>query len=274
MGQKMTYDVSLLIPGIRTHQWKDVIETFKASCTKYSWEVVFSGPFDLPPELAADNVKYIKTYANPSVSAQLGAEICSGRLILHEVDDAHFIPGAVDAAVDLYNSVCGYKDVVNCRYTEDAQFSGASFKPEFWYAHTHVPLRLVGIPTNYKLALHFMINRQYFMELGGLDCSYEYLNLNLHDLMFRVQYDGGKIYDSPTDVTNCNHYEGRSVDHGPIHDAYGHDIGLFTQKYSNPQALHPGMTKIAYDNWRSQPEVWGRRFKKKYASYEEMMENR
>lgn len=263
-------NISILVPSIRIHQWRTVLDTIKSSCTKYSYEVVFSGPFDPPPDCVSE-VKYHKTYACPSVAGQLGGQLCEGELIYHTVDDAHFIPEAIDKAADLYYEKCGYKDVVNMRYTEDDDYSGKTFPPEFWFAHHHEPLRLAGIPKDYKLALHFLINRKYFVELGGFDCYYEYQNLNLHDLMFRVQYDGGKIYDSPTDVTNCNHYGGRSVDHGPIHDAYGSDIGIFHYKYSNPNALHPGMVKIPYDNWKSQPEVWGRRFKKLYTSYDEML---
>lgn len=268
----MSYDVSVLIPGIRTHNWQTVIDTLRTSCSRHSFEVVFSGPFDPPPTVAVlPNVKYFKTYACPSVAGQLGSKLCDAKLLLHSVDDAHFIPDAVNKAIDLYNARCSRKDAVNMRYTEDANFSGKTSPPEYWFAHHHVPLRLPGIPANYRLALHFLIDLSYFRELGGFDCRYEYMNLNLHDLMFRLQYDGGVVYDSPTDITNCDHFCGRSGDHAPIHDAYGSDIGIFNSFYGNPNALHPGMVRIDFDNWRQQPEIWQRRFKKLYNTYDEMM---
>ena len=95
-----TYDISVLIPAIRTHLWESVYDTFCASCTRYSFEMIFAGPFDPPTELASrPNIKYLKCYSCPSVAAQKGAQLATGTLLLHSVDDARFIPTAVD--VDL-----------------------------------------------------------------------------------------------------------------------------------------------------------------------------
>lgn len=259
----MMFDISILIPGIRTHNWPYLLETIKASCAKYSYEVIFAGPF--PPETYS-NVQYYQTYACPSVAGQLGATLCRGRLILHSVDDAHFLPGVIDACVPLLEN---RKDVVNTRYTENDNYSGKTFSLDYWRAHHHDPLKLPGIPEHYKIALHFLMDYSYFKELGGFDCSYEYMNFNLHDLMFRVQYDGGRLIDSPTDVTNCDHLVGG--EHAIIESAAVSDGEIFNRKYSNPNALHPEMIRINYDNWRQQPEVWPRRFKKMYKSYQEMV---
>jgi hypothetical protein len=219
-----------------------------------------------------DNIKFIKTYRCPSAAAQIGAKHCEGKLLYHSVDDAKFIPHAIDLSIDLHNSQCGYKDIVNARYTEDDNYSGRTFPIDFWLAHYHPPLRLAGIPGHYRLALHFIVNTQYFLELGGLDCGYEYLNFNLHDFVFRVQADGGKILDSPTDVTNCNHYGNRAVDHGAIEDAYPADHGRFIGKYGNPNALRDNPVKIDIDNWMNTDEYWPRRFGQKiWTSYEEMI---
>ena len=264
-------DISVLIPSIRTPNWSIVLDTLKESCKRYSYEVVFIGPFDPPGGVDLSKVTYIKSYRCPSAAAQQGAEHCKGELLYHCVDDAKFIPGAIDAATDLYKQVCGYKDTVNMRYTEDDDYSGKTFPLEFWNAHHHPPMRLPGVPGHYKIALHFLVNTKYFLELGGFDCGYEYLNFNLHDLMFRLQYDGGRIFDSPTDVTNCNHYGNRRVDHGVIEDAYPHDKDRFTGKYMNPNALTPENVRIDVNNWRNQPEVWARRFPRLFTSYEEMI---
>lgn len=268
----MKYDMSVLIPSIRTTNWKVVLDTLKESCKKYTYEVVFIGPFDPPPGIDMTGVKFIKSYRCPSAAAQIGAIACEGDLIHHTVDDAKFIPGAIDAAIDLYRQICRRKDVVNMRYTEDDNYSGKTFPPEYWNAHYHGPLRLSGVLPWMKISCHFLIDRDYFYEMGGFDCNYEYLNFNLHDLMFRIQADSGHLYDSPTDVTNCNHYGGRSVDHWAIEDTYPHDYAKFVAKFSNPQVYGENPLRIDLDNWKNQPEYWDRRFGKKvWNSYEEMI---
>ena len=102
----------------------------------------------------------------------------------------------------------------------------------------------------------------YFKELGGWDCRYEYINHSLHDLMFRVQADGGKLFDSETDATTCNHFVDKTGDHAPIYDAQTFfDKPQFDQIYSVPNAAQSRI-KIPLDNWKQQPDVWERRFKK------------
>ena len=271
----MKYDISVLIPSIRTINWPTVLDTLSCSCTRYSYEIIFVGPFAPPSNIPMEKVKFIKTYRCPSAALQLGSQVCDGELICHSVDDAKFIPQTMDMAIDFYKRTCGYKDVLNLRYTEDVDFSGKPFPPEFWTVHYHKILRLSGIPKYYKTAMHFLINTAYFIELGGVDCNYEYLNFNLLDLMFRIQYDGGELHDSLTDVTNCNYYKERAVDHGPIDDAYAHDLALFRKKYSKRNALKDHPVKIDINNWKYQPEIWGRRFKSRlFVTYEEMLKER
>ena len=102
----------------------------------------------------------------------------------------------------------------------------------------------------------------YFKELGGWDCRYEYVNHSLHDLMFRVQADGGRLYDSQTDATTCNHFVDKTGDHAPIYDAQTfHDKPKFDAIYSVPNAA-ANRIKIDLNNWEQQPEVWDRRFEK------------
>jgi len=270
----MKYDISVLIPGIRTMKWPFILNSLAQSCTRYSYEVVFVGPYDPPKEILNEKVKFMKTYRCPSSALQLGAQSCEGELICHLVDDSKFVPHAVDKAVDLYKRTCGYKDVVNLRYTEDVNHSGKSLPPEFWTVRHHKLLRLRGIPKHYKTSLQFLINASYFLELGGLDCSYEYINFNVLDLMFRIQHDGGVLQDSPTEVALCDYLKERIGDHGPIHDAYFHDLALFQKKYSKRNALRDNPVRIDINNWKYHPEIWNRRFKEKlFTSYEEMMQS-
>jgi hypothetical protein len=267
----MSYDLSLIIPGIRTQNWKMVYDSVVESCKGHTFELIFVGPFDPPPELASSPIKFFKTYMCPSSACQMVLKECTGKILNISADDARFLPGTVDLAMDLYNSLGNRKAIINMRYTEWANFSGMTYPPNHWLAHTHPSLQLAGIPTNYRIVMSPLMDYSYFMELGGLDCNYEVINFNMHDFIFRAQYDGCAIYESPTDINHCDHHPDRTSDHAPMHDAYFSDIVKFTDKYSKPNALNPGMVHINIDNWKYYAEPWGRRFKRDYVNYEEMM---
>lgn len=268
------YDVSILMPAIRTHMWKSMYDSILSSCKRYSFELVLISPFDLPEELSSfENIKLIKDFGCPSRCAQMGIEYCEGELLFHCVDDAIFLEDATDLAIDLYKQKCGKKDVVNMRYREGSNFSGGTWDPNFWLAHYHQELRQKGIPPLFKISLHHLMSLEYFKELGGWDCRFEYINHSLHDLMFRVQEDGGKLFDSETDVTNCNHFIGRTVDHAAIHDAQTYfDAPKFYEIYGHKEHAARERIKIQFDNWKQQPEYWVRRFKgTKPTKYSELL---
>lgn len=252
-------DVSVFMPSIRVHNLLKMYESILASCKRYSFELVLVGPFDLPEELKRyNNIKTLKDLGSPSRCAQIASLQCEGRLLYHCVDDAIFLDDGIDKAIDFYSTNCSKKDVVNMRFREGPNYSGQSMPIEYWTAWHHESLRLQGIPRNFKISLHHLIDKEYFKEIGGYDCSFEYQNFNLHDLMFRIQTDGGKIFDSPTDVTTCDH--GQS-DHKVIEDAYHQsDYPLFVRLYSNPNILDSRI-KIDTNNWSQQPQIWTRRFK-------------
>ena len=81
--------------------------------------------------------------------------------------------------------------------------------------------------------------------------------------MFRVQADGGTLYDSPVDATTCNHYINKTGDHAPIYDAQTFsDKPKFDEMYSDLNAADSRI-HLDLDNWKQSPEVWDRRFKEK-----------
>ena len=77
----------------------------------------------------------------------------------------------------------------------------------------------------------------------------------------QVQADGGRLFDSPTDVTTCNHFGGRTVDHASIHDAQVYnDLPRFKELYSK-KGIASTRICIPLDNWEQSPSHWQRRFK-------------
>ena len=84
----------------------------------------------------------------------------------------------------------------------------------------------------------FITRLDRFYELGGLDCRWEYSNHAIHDLMFRNQEDGGKIFEIPEIAYVCSHYPQKTGDHGPVHDAQGGpDLALWNQIYEDPDVV-------------------------------------
>jgi hypothetical protein len=125
-------------------------------------------------------------------------------------------------------------------------------------------MQIPGIEEGWKICLHFFMKLDYFKELGGLDCRWEYSNHAILDMNFRVQEDDGKIVNFPRVAAAFTHFPGGSGDHGPIKDAQeGPDTQLFNSIYTKPKAARERI-KINYDNWKEQPDVWTRRFNKDY----------
>lgn len=274
------YDVSICLPAIRTPLWIKFYETLKESCKRHSFEVVFVGPFDPPKELNLPNVKFAKSYCRPSSGCQLAVDMCEGELWFNGADDALHVPDGVDQAIDLWRSVGDRKAIVNMRYTEWEGCAGQTYTdPAWWYAHRHPPLQKPSIPGNFRMLLNPLMRVDYFKELGGFDCAYEYQNFNIHDFVFRAQADGAPVFLSPTDVMNCDHYGDGSpmgtADHYPIQTAYYIDKYRFDCKYNNPDALRPDALKIDFDHYKNYMEPWRLRFSEKmYTTYEEMLESR
>lgn len=267
-------DVSVLMPAIRTQNWMRMYQSLCKSCQGHSFELVLVSPFDLPPEFEGiKNVRLLKDFGHPTRAAQIGLLACQGRLIYHCVDDALFHPGAIDLAINLYDEYCHPKDVVNMRYTEGSQFSGQEWTHSFWFAHFHPELRLPGVNVSWKIAPHFLMSTQYLYDLGGWDCQFEYINHPLHDLMFRLQADGGRIFESSTNATSCDHHGGRTVDHAAIHDAQViNDLPIFEKMYSTPDAAK-NRIHLDINNWKSTPDYWARRFKgTRPTTYQEILD--
>lgn len=267
-------ELSVLIPAIRTPLWKKMYDSLVKSCNEHEFELLLISPFDLPIELqSVNNIKLIKEHSCPSRAAMVGSFECDGKYIFHCVDDAVFQPNAVSRAVNLYKKECSFKDVINMRYTEGVGYNGEPLPLEYWNAHFHRELRnLPGVDVSYKISLHHLLDIEYFREIGGYDCQFEYLNHGLHDFVFRIQEDGGRILDSEDLISICDHLPGHAGDHGPIHDAQiFHDYPLFLSIYGKPGKPASNRIKLDLNGWSQQPSVWNRRFKNKIPkSYSEL----
>jgi len=230
--------------------------------------VVFVGPFaDESCIEYFKHVRHVKEFGCVSRAVQLGMLETTAPCVMLTVDDCVILPGSIDAAMDFFKDTCHERDVINLRYVE----GGLAWTPDMCKAGSHAELCLPNINPEWKIAMQFIMERLTFLEMGGFDCRYEYINEPVHDFMFRLQRDGGKIYDSPTHCCYATHYPGVTKDHGPIHYAQtSHDYPIFKERWTNNDVA----TIIDYNNWKQQPAVWTRRFSKgQVGSYEELIKS-
>lgn len=256
--------LSILIPSIRTDNRAKLCESIEKACTRYKYEVLFVGPTFDGKLLKADKIRWIMEMGSPNRALQVAASYARNKYILNSVDDGMFAPGSIDKAMDQMEKLTR-KDVVNLRYSEaDTEAERKPMPMKYWTSMWyHPPLRLPGINKSFALSMHFLMHRDYYVELGGIDCiRYEYHSYAIHDLMIRLQTDGGRIIQSEVEGQICTHLTERAGDHGPVHDAQTlNDEPTFQAIYSIPD--YKPEIRINFDNYKDAPIVWTRRFKGK-----------
>lgn len=200
-----------------------------------------------------------------------------GEYIYNCVDDGVFRENSIDLALGILENTKNPKLIINMRYTELQGGRGPRLPDAFWFADFHQELRnLAGVGgRNYKISLHWLMRRDYYLELGGVDCDFEYVNHGSHDLMFRAQADGAYLMDSPIEGLLCDHMPQRTGDHGPIHDAQGQDELIFEALYGENAEVARGRIHLDVNNYESTPAIWERRFDPDNlpTTYEKMMQH-
>ena len=269
------YDVSIVISAIRTNTWPVLYKSIGNACKKHSWQLVLVSPFGLPDELRnKENVLLVRDFGNVPRCVQIGVEKADGKLFFLTVDDCIFAKDSIDLAIDKYNQTCTEKDVIAMIYGE----GGNKMDEEYWTVKgpagrpdIAAPLNLPGIDREWRIANQCLMSRQHFINLGGLDCeNFLYLDKPIHDFMFRLQRDGGKIYFSPKHACIATHFPQKTGDHGPIHDAYIKDTPYFNMIYSC-ESMYSNRIKLDYDNWKNSTVIWRGRFTKGIPkTYEEL----
>lgn len=268
----MKYDLSILIPSIRTNNWASLIVSLHEACKKYTCELVFIGPFeDFNSCAGCSNIypRHIEEFGCVSRAVQRGMLETLSDLVFLTVDDCVFAEDSIDKCIEQYREECGEVDVLNMRYSE----GGDIWPAEKYRVGAHGSFQLPGIDQNWNLAGQFIMKRSTFIGFGGIDCRYEYSNEGVNDLIFRMQRFGSKVINSHVHCCIATHYPGETKDHGPIHRAQiSHDYPTFVNYYRSNNGNGPIF--IDYDNWQQQPDVWERRFSrgKKY-TYQELAES-
>jgi glycosyltransferase involved in cell wall biosynthesis len=243
----MNPKISILLPSIRSKNLKLFYNAALKGCQNYSFEIIIVSPYtDIPEELLKNpNIIYLHSYANPNICLAQAASLASGEFLYNVTDDGLIQENALDIAVDTFNQYLRDMDILNLVYIENTlDFETLElikepvpFSPYYWVAGTYPEYHKKAINPNWKLAPHFFMKRAYFEELGGLDLRYEYNNHSLHDILFRAQFNGSKVFNLPTTAFLCAHAPETTKDHAPVHFAQGNDTLLFNELYTKEDAV-------------------------------------
>lgn len=255
----MNYDLTVVIPTINPDRLSSVIKQINDSSFPFKTEIIAIGPIE---ETSHDNFKSISDYGSPSRCFQRAASQSSGKYICNIPDDVIIHPHSLRECISFLNSFETEKRIaLTIRYSEGPGFTGNQHLDDsYWIARTHGDLQLPGVKHGWRIAPLFMYKLDEYKTLGGLDCRFEHINLNTHDLAFRFQKSGGEIHLSPVHVLSADwnpaDYQGNS---NPIHLAYSqNDLPLQRMLYSEDS----DRIFIDYDNWKNEPPVWPRKYNK------------
>lgn len=256
----MKYDLSVIIPSIRVNNLEKILFFLEKGVEPFSFEVIVVSPYDIPDSLKQkENIKWIKDFGSPSRCVQMGSTLAEGKYLCWCSDDCTFIaPQALSQCIQMFeDKKITNKNCICLRYFEGE--GNSEFPENYWTARTHPDQQLIGISDGFKCAPLGMYNTEYFRELGGLDCRYLHINLCTHDLAFRLQNAGGRVYLSPQNIFRF-YWSWITPDAKPIQDAYfKNDKDLFANEWNKDQS---NRIKINYYNWIETESKWKMRWEK------------
>ena len=258
----MGITLSIFLAGIRPQNWRKLYDSVRGSTTK-DFELIFVGPNSSEDIANLPNVKFIKDYGNPTRCYQRGLIESRGDYVTWAADDGHFLNNmSIDNAFSkLLSMGPSHKNVVSFKYFEGG-IDNVRRSDKFWRMGFHEPIRAPYVPPNYYLLMNGLMHRDYLMQIGGWDCSFESHAIATCDLAVRVQNDGGRVEMLDEPFMHVDHFPDDSGDHAPIYFAHlEHDEPYFRQIYSVPESKL--RTSIKNSNWEQSPAIWSRRFKGK-----------
>jgi len=254
------YDLTVIVPGIRPHNWNMIYDQLKESVGPFTFEVIAIGPKFPDAAFFSDklNFRFIRDFGHPSRCLQIASEFAKGKFLCWLPDDIILEKGSLQKCLE-FMADKPVLDGMTLKYSEGTGFTGNQPEDEsYWIARTHQDQRVEGVKEGWKIAPVFLYYTETFIKVGGLDCRFEHINFNTHDLAYRIQSAGGTIHLSPCKVFSADWTPNDSVVSGAH---YQNDLPLFVRIYSDPSNLHKRAI-ISFDNWKQQSPFWYRRYGK------------
>lgn len=251
---KYKYDISIVVPSIRPYNLERLYTSMVKSCTQYTWEMIFIGPYQVPITIYnKDNTKAMKDSGSPVRAAQIGAACVEGRLISWQADDAWYLDTSMDRILSQMDS--NRKTVLTTKYREVNDLTNDQFLLEVSYGG-----KCTFINSDWIIFNNAVMTYEYFCELGGWDAmTFEVGAVSHADLAARAQIDGANVKALDIVMSECDHFGALGGDHAPVH--YGHleDLTKYRGIYNSPSCKD--RVRLSMDNWKSASRVWNRRFK-------------
>lgn len=242
------FDLSIVIPSIRTYNWQELMDSIHNSCTKYSYEIIFVGPqYDTVID-SLGHVKFIRDFGSPNRCQQLGYMISSGRYIHFGSDDCMYIPKSIDTVMDKMN---GDPKVITCNYSEGGQDQVSMRFLDAYGTNKYKEVEKDWVYFNVPFMNRFLFRR------FGFDCKYETTCWGHADLAARMQkwnFSGEFNFEIECyneSVFECSHMPSTSGDHGPIHFAFFDDQKLF----------YDSKIGLSATPFEKSENIWSRRFR-------------
>jgi len=250
------YDLSICLAAIRKQNWSRLYNSIIESIGNYSFEIIFCGPHEEPPEELKNlpNVKCILDYGAPTRAQQIACIAARGEYLAWTADDGWFLPNKLKECLDIIKANPSSRKAMVTHYKEDIKDGLASYSCNF-----HEPARSPYFPDSYVVFNSAIVQTDHFKEIGGFDCRFEVCPMAFVDYGIRSHRDGIEVIMNDDIIFECTHFPGRTGDHAPIHDGQTqHDMPLYKKIYLNPNCV--GRIHIDLENWASEPSRWIRRF--------------
>ena len=196
--------ISIVVPSYR-----DGLQAFVNSideALQEEYELIVVSPFEVTVQSTPlmQECKVIVDRGSPSRCLQRGIIESSSDIFTWGTDDGIYFPETLKEALVSFRTKTR-KDGMVMRYTEEGPYSPMNGSVEEYYvAKNHEANRQPGIDPDWITAPVGMYHKDYFLELGGFDCRFEHINMNMHDYAYRLQRDGGELIYSPSVVMHCN----------------------------------------------------------------------
>lgn len=204
-------------------------------------------------ETGCQSIKLIEDSGSPSRCLQRATAHVEAPVFTWGTDDGIYRPRQLRLCLDRLSTAPRWDGII-VKYTEEGPgtFTGAC--DEYYVAENHEANRQPGIPSHFKTAPVGMFWTEYWREMGGIDCRFDHINMNVHDFCYRLQHDGGELHYSQDVVMHCDS-DNWGADHRVLDVAYQqNDLPLFVELYRDSSRRGP----IDPDNWKLADAVWER----------------
>lgn len=250
------YQLSVLVPGIRTSNWRTLYNSIGNSFSG-KWEIIFISPYKLPNDVRGKNIKHITDWGTPIRCQQRGLVESEGEYITWAADDGKFQLGALDISFKKLEGA-DKNTLVMGKYIEGIG-NQHMLEDSYYILNNHSASNLEYVPPRCWMLNVGVVPKELLIKLGGWDCQFEVCPMAYNDLAIRLQYYGAKFIIQDEVMFKCGYTPGHMGDHGPIHDAQTMcDQPLFSKIWSDPDSKKRMIIDI--NNWEQSPKRWKRRF--------------